>query len=218
MKLNPGHFNRFLASIGQQVSWRQSFACPCRSATSGAPDVKCPHCAGKGQQWLAPVQTVCGVSGQKTQEKWANSGRWTDGDVVVTVPGDSPMWEMAQFDRMVMLNASERFSQSLVRGAPTERLLHVVDAVDRVFWLAPVTRAMVEGGPPVVDANGRLSWPGGLGEPPPGTTYSITGKKLPEYWCFDSLAGTRNEHSGRRLPTNVVLRRWDLWGRGNSSL
>ncbi len=216
MRLSPTAFNRHLAHIGQQVTWRRAYSCACRNPVSGAPDTKCPHCGGKGQLWLNPVPTVCGVASQKTQAKWAASGRWTDGDVVVTIPGDSPMWGMSQFDRVLLMNAAERFSQSLVRGAVSERLLHSVKQIDRVFWLAPVTRDIVEGGIPTFDANGRLTW--SSGEPPPGATYSITGQRLPEYWCFDNLGGSRNEHSGAVLPNNVVLRRWDLWGRSSPNL
>lgn len=215
MQLNAGAFNRHLAHMGQAVIWRQAYACPCKNPISGAADTKCPHCGGKGQQWVAALDTVCGVADQKTQAKWVNSGRWTDGDVVVSIPGDSPMWEIGQFDRVVLLNAADRFSQSLVRGHVAERLVFATKVIDRVFWLAPVTRALVEGGIPTLDPQGRPSW--AAGEPPPGVTYSITGQKFAEYYCFDNMVKSRNEHSGERLPKQAVLRRWDLWGRSPTS-
>lgn len=211
MRLNPTAFNRHLANIGQKVDWRQSFACTCKSTTSGASDTKCPHCAGKGHLWSPGKVTTCGVAGQSTQAKWAVMGQWVDGDVVVTVPGDSVMWDVAQFDRVTLRNASDRFSIALTRGAVTERLLHSVRQIDRVFWLAPVTKAIVEGGIPSFDARGHLTW--SAGEPPAGTSYSITGTKFPDYWVFGDMPSSRNEHSGSRLPRRVVLRRWDLWGR-----
>lgn len=211
MRLNPTAFNRHLAGIGQQVTWRQSFACSCRSPTSGAPDPKCPQCLGKGQMWDDPLDTTCGVAGQNAQAKWAAMGRWVDGDVVVTIPGDSVMWEAGQFDRVVLMNASDRFSQVLTHGAPTERLLHSPKRIDRVFWLSPVTKAIVEGGIPTFDGQGRLAW--ASGEPPAGVNYSITGQKFSEFWIYSDMPSSRNEHSGAQLPKRVVLRRWDLWGR-----
>ena len=104
MQLNAGAFNRHLAHIGQQVKWAQSFACPCIKRESGQPDPRCPHCLGKGHLWSASVLCVSGVASQKTQQQWMGSGMWTDGDIVVTVPGDSPMWAVGPFDRVTMLN------------------------------------------------------------------------------------------------------------------
>ncbi|MOA60540.1 hypothetical protein D3C78_1854430 [compost metagenome] len=60
-------------------------------------------------------------------------------------------------------------------------------------------------------ADGRLAW--AAGEPPPGTTYSLTGWKFSEYFVFGDYPANRNMHSGMKLPKRVVLRRWDLMGR-----
>jgi len=212
MQLNPDSFNAFLADIGQQVTWSQAFACPCVNPASGQPDTRCPHCLGKGHLWPASVDTVCGVPSQKTQQQWAASGLWTDGDIVVTVPGNSAMWAVGPFDRVTMRNGAERFSTSLVRGAPTERLLFRAESIERVFWLSPA-RGIVDGALPLMDAYGRLSWPAGTVEPPPGASYSITGKRHPEYYCLVEMPSSRNEHSGVPLPRRVVLRRFDLLGR-----
>lgn len=212
MRLNRHHFNRHLANMGQKINWQQSYACSCFSQSSGAADPKCKLCSGKGRIWDPVKDTVCGVAKQDTQAEWADSGLWESGDLVVSIPENSPMWDSGQFDRVTMLNASDKFSQPLQRGAVSERLLFVPQRVDRVFWKEPVTQALVEGGIPVVAPNGTLSWPGG-GEPPPGMTYSLTGWKYSEYFVFGDFPSSRNEHGGVRLPKRVVLRRFDLFGR-----
>lgn len=215
MRLSPTAFNRHLAHIGQQVKWAQSFACPCIKRESGQPDPRCPHCLGKGHLWSASVPCVSGVANQKTQQQWMGSGMWMDGDIVVTVPGDSPMWAVGPFDRVTMVNGAERFSTSLTRAAPTERLLFQASAVDRVFWIDPVSKAIVEGGIPALSSDGRPTWT--AGEPPAGVGYSITGQRLPEYYCLVEMPSSRNEHSGAPLPRRVVLRRFDLLGRRSAT-
>ncbi|QNJ57320.1 hypothetical protein Dolphis_13 [Pseudomonas phage Dolphis] len=212
MRFNPNRFDRHLANMGQDIKWRPSFACSCFNLSSGAPDPKCKLCVGKGRIWEVTKDTVCGVCKQDTQAEWADSGLWESGDLVVTIPQSSPMWDAGQFDRVTMMNATDRFSQPLQRGAPTERLLFVPKSIDRVFWRHPQTQAMVTGGIPVVDASGNLTWPNG-GEPPMGMTYSLSGWRHSEYFVFGNFPSNRNMHQGMRLPKRVVLRRWDLFGR-----
>lgn len=212
MRFSPQRFNRHLKNMGQDITWRPSFACSCFNLSSGAADPKCKLCSGKGRIWEVPNATVCGVAKQETQAEWAESGLWEAGDLVVTIPGNSPMWDAGQFDRVTMLNATDKFSQPLQRGAPTERLLFVPQRIERVFWRHPTTQALVEGGIPDVADNGILSWPAG-GEPPPGMTYSLSGWKYAEYFVFGDFPSSRNMHQGAKLPKRVVLRRWDLFGR-----
>lgn len=215
MRFQTTAFNRHLANIGQQVMWARSFACPCLNPASGQPDPRCPQCQGKGHLWNPAIKTVCGIASQNTQKSWAQSGMWTDGDMVITIPANSPAWDMGQFDRVTMLNDDERFSMSLVRGAPTERLLFKAHKIERVFWLHPQTKAMVEGGIPTIDDAGRPSW--AAGAPPAGVSYSITGQRRPEYYCLTQMPSSRNEHSGMPLPVRAVLRRFDLLGRRSAT-
>lgn len=212
MRFNPNRFNRHIANMGQQVRWRAAFACSCVSPTSGAPDPKCALCKKKGRIWVAPVDTVCGLTAQKTQAEWANNGMYEAGDLVVTIPENSPMWDSGQYDRVTMLNATDRFSQPLTRGSVTDDLsLISVKSIERVFWKHPQTQALVEGGIPKVAADGKLTWTDR--EPPMGVNYSITGWKFSEYFYWGEFPSSRNIHSGMRLPKRVVLRRWDLLGR-----
>lgn len=213
MRFNPAAFDRHLNNIGQKVQWRRSYACACVNPASGAADPKHALCAGKGRIWDKPVDTVAGIARQETLAEWMKAGLWESGDMVLSIPQASPLWDAGQFDRVTMLNATDTFSQPMVRGAPTEKFLFKPLTINRVFWLAQGTRELVEGGIPVMDANGVPSWPGGVGEPPPGASYSITGTRYDEYFIFQGLPSDRNQHQGMRLPKRVIARKWDLFGR-----
>lgn len=212
MKLNPVAFDRHLNHMGQRLKWRRSYACACVNPDSGAPDPKHALCQGKGRLWLAGVDTVAGVVHQGADVQWEQPGAWETGDMILSVQQSSPMWDAGQFDRVLLMNSNDVFSQPMKRFAPNERLLFTVEKFIRVFWLHPVTKTEIEGGLPVVDASGYLSWPNG-GEPPPGTVYSLTGQKYDEYFIFQNYPSDRNEHQGARLPKKMQLRKWDLFGR-----
>ena len=196
------------------MRWRRSYACACVSPTSGSPDPKHQLCMGKGRLWDDPIATVCGIARQETVAQWKASGQYETGDMVLSIPQSSPMWDDAgQFDRLLLLNSTDVFSKPLVRGAPNERLLFNVVSFSRCYWLNPTNRNLVvEGGLPVVDATGVLSWPNGDG-PPPGVTYSLSGTKFDEYYVWGNFPSDRNQHQGVRLPKRVVARKWDLFGR-----
>lgn len=212
MRFTVKKFDRHLENIGQNYLWRRAYTCSCINPESGAPDHKCGVCFGKGHYWLPGQQCVAATASQKTQATWEKMGAHEDGDIAITIPQSSPMWECGQFDRVVMLNGSDRFSIPLKRGAVSERILFTVETVERVFWKAQGTQNLVDGGIPVVSNSGQITWPSG-GEPPPGVTYSITGRKRSEYFVFKDMPNNRNMHSGYRLPRTTVLRRFDLLGR-----
>ncbi|WP_288076741.1 hypothetical protein, partial [Pseudomonas sp.] len=105
MRFNREAFNRHLNNIGQKVIWRASYACPCTNPNSGAADPKCPLCIGIGRIWEKGVETTVGIATQKTQERWAKLGMYETGDMVLSVPENSPMWDRGgQFDRVMTLN------------------------------------------------------------------------------------------------------------------
>lgn len=211
VRFNQHAFTRHIENMGQQILWQSAYACSCFNSASGAADPKCRLCSGKGRIWDPAKPTVCGICKQETQAEWADNGLWESGDLVVTIPENSPMWNSGQFDRVQMLNATDRFSQPLERGAVTEKLLHKVQRIDRVFWKNPQTQELIEGGIPKILADGTLQWT--TGAPPMGMKYSITGWKFSEYFVFGNFPSSRNQHGGMRLPKRVVLRRWDLIGR-----
>jgi hypothetical protein len=193
--------------MGQRFAWRRSDACPCVNPHSGAPDPYCPHCGGKGRIWGAAVEGTCGIAGAKVQREWATFGVWEQGDVVLSIPSDSALYAMNQYDRAVMLNSTSPFSQ-VMDGA---KIGHHVASIDRVFWLHPETRAIVEGGIPTVAVDGTLSWASGA--PPEGVVYTITGRRSPEYFCWGEYPQDRAHHHGAALPRRVVLRKYDLMNR-----
>lgn len=215
MRLNPAAFNKFLDHIGQSFTWRRSDACPCYNPRSGAADPQCNHCGGKGRLWHGPVTAKAGVASASVQREWARSGMWENGDLVLAVPGSSPMWDMGQYDRVTMLNARDKFSVTLTRGAPIESLRFQVASVDRVFYLTPLTKEIVESPMPQISPDGEISWPSD--GPPLGAGYTISGTKFLDYYVFGDMPKNRNEHHGARLPKSAVLRRWDLLGRGNTA-
>lgn len=212
MYLEPSAFNAFLSHIGQQVSWRPASACPCLNSYSGSPDPACPQCAGKGRIWGVASVGHVGVSGAKVQREWASFGLWEQGDIVLTLPSDSVAYAMNQYDRVLMLNTTVPFSQVLQAGETT--LPHSMATVDRVFWLDPVTKAIVEGHIPTsVSAAGVMTF--ATGEAPPvDVQFSVSGRRHPEYFCYGEFAQDRAHHMGRDLPRRVVIRRFDLYGRG----
>lgn len=211
MQFNVGNFNRLHANLGQYFGWRRRYACPCVDVDSGAPDYRCRICGGNGHIWEPVVKASATVAGQKTQAKWAQMSQYMDGDVVLTVPENSPMWQAGAFDRMTMMNAPERFSSTLRRGAPNERLYFQPEEIDRVFWRNQEEDGLVDGEPPEVDAEGRLTW--GDGAPPAGRSYTMTGRRYPEYFIYQELPRQRRMHSGARMPVQLVVRRFELLGR-----
>lgn len=214
MQLNPGAFNAHLQNMGQKYEWRQSFACPCVNPTSGAARPGCLQCGAAGRLWLPPVAGVAGMAGSKVQHSWAQHGLYESGDIVVTIGSDQPLYAIRPFDRLVAKNNVDPFSIPLVRGAG-DRLFGPVLSITRVFWLDD-DQAIVEGGIPTVSSTGALTWPNG-GAPPAGKSYSITGTRYAEFFCFNELPSNRQMHSGALLPRKVVLRRFDLYSRAGKT-
>lgn len=210
MHLNPADFNILLADMGQTVRWRQAFACPCVNAHSGAAKPGCPICDGKGQGWKTAVDCDAGVTGQKTQREWAQSGLYESGDVVISLPSDSAIYAMGQFDRAILVNSSERFSFVLKRGS-NDVLQFPFLAVTRCFWLNTAGTAIVEGGIPTVSSAGVLTWL--TGEPVAGSSYTLEGTRMNEYFCWGMFPGNRGIHHGELLPKKVILRKFDIFGK-----
>lgn len=211
MRLDPLSFNKFLSGIGQRVLWQQSFICPCIQDHSGAADTACPICKGKGRTWNAPVDGVVGVTAQGVDAKIQDFGAMELGDITLTVPSDSPLYNLGRFDRVTLLNSTDVFSRVLTR-IPGDNLSDLsVQSITRVFWRSPDKRSIIDGSLPVVSANGTLVW--GDGGPDFGVQYSVTGIKFDTYFVWQSLPSDRNEHQGAPLPRRVQARKWDLYSR-----
>jgi len=210
MFLNPAAFNAHLNHMGQRFLYRKAVSCPCFNPHSGAAKPGCPHCGGKSWFWPgSPVPAVSGVASAKVQREWMQFGLFESGDVVLSIPSNSPMYEMGQFDRVVMLNSTDHFSMPMTRGQ-NDRFLIPIEKVTDVFWIDKQGE-IVKGGIPKVAADGTLSWASGA--PPAGTQYTIGGTRYSEYFCYGAYPNDRNEHKGAALPKRVVLRKFDLFGR-----
>lgn len=209
MRLSASAFNAHLKKMGQSFAWRKSFACPCINPNSGAAKPDCPVCHGNGRAWLDPVDGHAGVASQKIQLEWANFGKYESGDSVISIPSDSALYAMSQFDRVTMLNSFDHFSLVL-QHTGEETLRYKIKSVTRVFWLNASSQ-IIEGGIPDVAADGSLAWSNG--EPPDGVSFTIEGERYAEYFCFGMFPSDRGEHYGALLPRRVILRKFDLFGR-----
>lgn len=213
MKFNADKFDRHLNNIGQDVKWRRSYACTCLNPESGSANPKHARCGGKGYFWDVAIETRIGIARQDTNPNLAVVGQYDTGDMLGVIPRSSAMWAGAgEYDRVIMLNSTDRFSQPLKRGSTTERLIFAVKDITRIFW-ENSSGDIVEGAIPQVSTNGVLSWAGGVGEPPPGTIYSVSGNKFTEYYIYKHLPSDRNEHAGMALPKRCTLRKFDLFNR-----
>lgn len=211
MRLNPGSFNALLdtgpSALTQAFLWRRASSCPCTNPMSGAANIKCKQCRGKGFIWSAPVPANCGMSSQQNLKLWAQFGQYEVGDATLTIPESSPLYDAGRFDRIQAVNSSERFSKSLIRGGPGDRFFQTVISIDRVFWL-DAEENIVEGGIPVVEADGEIIFTDGA--PPFNTQYSISGYWRDEYFVYQHIVSDRSMHLGARLPKKVLARKLDL--------
>ncbi len=207
MHLDPAEFNAHLNEIGQDVAWRRTYACPCVNPNSGQAKPTCPVCASKGRIWNPAVPCSLGVAGANAQKQWVQFGMNDSGDIVVSVPSDSPAYAIGMFDRVVFLNRTEPFSQNVTKGV-NEKIRFPVVAVDRVCWING--SALVDGPLPVVNPDGTLDWT--AAPVPDGVTFSISGRRQTEFFCYFEMPLDRPFHHGAKLPRRVVLRRFDLYG------
>jgi hypothetical protein len=214
MRLNPLAFNGLLSgNLAQDVLWRPNTICPCVNPQSQAPAKNCPRCSGKGRLWSSAVPCKVGVQRQAINEKKAQQLNWEMGDAMLTVDESTPMYEAGQYDRVTMLNSTDRFSLVLTRGAPTERIYRRVERFERVYWYTGPngTGDLVDGSLPAIGDDGALTW--GAGGPPAGRQYSITGTGFAEYFIYLDMPGDRNQHAGARLPKRMICKRFDVFGR-----
>lgn len=209
MRLNPTDFDRLLNGLGQNFTLRKAFACPCVNPHSGAAKPNCPFCEGKGRQWTAGVDGKAAVVSRNAMRKVVDIGFMDAGDMMISIPSDSPIYQIGQFDRVLTRNRTEPFSKNMVRGQNDVLKLPVL-LIERAYWIDK-TGQMVEAEPPTVGADGVLSWRANA--PPMGTTYSLTGRQQQEYFVYQEMPFDRPMHFGSTLPRRVILRRFDLLGR-----
>jgi hypothetical protein len=210
MRLSAAKFNGLLHGVGQAFLWRRGYACPCITPGSGQPKVSCAHCHGKGRFWAATATDgVAGVGSRDALKKQADFGIWDAGDMLLSIPSDSSLYAMGQYDRLLSVNKTEPFSMNLVYGV-NDVLRFAPVSIERVTWLDGGNN-LVDGDIPTISADGTLVW--GASSPPAKTTYSLTGRRHPEYFVYHELPTDRPHHQGEPLPRRVVVRVFDLFGK-----
>jgi len=209
MQLSPARFNAHLAKMGQSFSWRRGYACPCINPSSGQPKANCRQCKGKGRLWGDASDGWAGVVSQSRLRNYAAFGIWDADDILLSIPSDSPLYAMGQFDRIEAMNRTEPFSINFVRGLNDLVRFDVV-SLNRAFYL-DAGENIVELPLPTINPNGTITW--AAGGPPAQATFSLTGRRHPSYYCYMELPTDRPIHSGALLPRKVVLRRFDLFGK-----
>lgn len=209
MHFDVGAFNHLLNDMGQEFELRTSRACPCVNPQSGAAKPNCPHCGGKGRIWGSPVVGRAGVVGRDTMQQFAQFGVWDQGDIMLSIPSDSPIYQAGLYDRLRSQHRTEPFSINLIRGMNDLVRFQAV-SFDEALWLdsANVLQVATVSG---VDAHGRVVW--GSNPPPNNTTYSLTGRRFQDFFLYQEIPYDRPMHYGMALPRRVVLRRFDLFGR-----
>lgn len=207
MNFNPAEFNDFLDGIGQDVLWRRAQACPCVNPSSGQPKAACKHCMGKARMWSGEEPARTGVSGGTVQKQWLNFGAYAEGDIVISVPSNSPLYAIGPFDRVLFLNRTEPFTMNIVKGV-NERIRFPIVELSKVLYIDSADN-VVDAPLPLVMSDGSLDWD--QVEVPDGVTFSITGRRRAEYFCQPSVAWDRPHHAGAKLPRKVVLRRFDIY-------
>lgn len=224
--LSPAKFNALLSNarpgLGQNVTWAKATLCPCRSRTSGAAEQGCPVCRGKGHFYAADAPAWTALASMKIQRQWEQYGQFELGDLVATIPSDSPMWACGEHDRITFTDSSEPFSFVSLGGI--DSLPWAAYQIDSVVWRDPTTKAIVFGVVPRqladLSLRGPRSWssqfsskfgPNG-GLPPAGVQFTISGRRHPAYWVFQDLVQDRSHSAGLALPRRVVLRKYALAG------
>jgi hypothetical protein len=197
-----------LNDMGQNSLWLPATACPCRNAYSGSADPNCPTCLGKGQFWADSVACTVALTGQQILRQWALLGMWEKGDLVVSLPSDSPAYAMGEFDRLRFVDSTEPFSVVL-HPAHTNPLPYAVAQIDRAIVLRG--DVVVDLALPYLDKDGRVQWLPGTA-PGAEETFTLSGRKHPEYFCYGAFPQDRAHYHGEPLPRRVVLRRFDLFG------
>lgn len=203
MQFDPCAFNTMIGDMGQDVLWYRANQCPCVNQHSGASRHTCKLCHGVGRFFDDPRASRIGVASQRIQKQWATFGVYEQGDMVCSIPSDSPMYDMGHGDRVVMLNAQDQFQVVLQRGLRDSVKPFEVARIARVFWLGQDDK-LVEGGIPEVSKDGTLTFT--TGAPPAGKTYTVVGYKRPDYHCWGEMPSDRGFHGGVALPRRVVLR------------
>lgn len=205
--LQPAAFNQLLNHLGQQFAWQKAYACPCINPHSGQAKQNCQVCQGKTRYWGSAVSGKAAVVGREQAKRQAEFGLWEAGDLMLSIPSDSPLYDIGLYDKVAALNRTEPFSTTAVSGDNTV-FRFAITSIDSIIWL-DANQQIVQGAIPIIGANGQIIW--GANQPPPNTSYAVTGRKTPDYFCYNDLPIDRPHHAGGALPRRIQLKRFDLF-------
>ena len=150
MRLNADEFNEFLGFMGQSFTMRRGYACPCVNKASGQPNPTCPRCLAKGRFWDGPVLPgIAGVVSQQRLRNYAQFGPFDQDDMLLSIPSDSALYAIGQYDRVEALNRTEPFSINFVRGLNDPPKFTII-SIERAFYFDDDTE-IVELAPVVTD-------------------------------------------------------------------
>lgn len=209
MSFSEAWFNNFLDQIGATVTWRKASECPCRNTRTGGSDVDCPVCEGLRYLWDPGVTTTIGVQGIKADRKFAGFAEWEKGDMLATIPSDSPAYAVGEYDRFAIDQAEFRFSTILTKGTKDRLKYSTIHTIDRLWAIVGgVAVDYVEG--THFDLEGNLIvWGAGAG-PADGTQYSVRYFAVPEYFVYLAMPQDRIQ-GNLNLPKRVPLRLYELF-------
>lgn len=202
-------FNTFLADIGARVTWRQASECPCRLPRSGGTQVDCPVCEGLRYVWDDGIQTTIGVQGIKADRKFAAFVEWEKGDMLATIPSDSPAYDVGEYDRFTMDEAEFRFSAVLTKGVNDRLKYAKIRRISRVWAIVDGEAQSYQEGVDFGVNGAAIAWVAEKG-PPDGTQYTVRYFAAPEYFVYLSIPQDRIQ-SNLNLPKRVPLRLMDLF-------
>jgi len=207
VRLVGAEFDALLNDVGQEFLWRKATACPCLNPHSGQPKSTCTHCGSKGRIWASPIQGKSGVISRSQQKKMAGFGVYDEGDIMLSIPSDSPIYAIGMYDRIQALHRTEPFSVVLLSGI-NDVIKFTPTQIDSVTWI-DANDAVISGTVPAI-VNGALVWSGVV--PPAKVSYALSGRRALDYYCYQDLPLDRPHQFGEKLPRRVVLRRFDLFG------
>lgn len=120
--LDPQRFDSTISNIGVNILWRVGHVCPC-GAMNGTPEPACLTCGGFGRYWDATGAQFVGLITMSIPDDPSarideDKGIIQNALPVLTIPSTaaSPWASASVFDQFVVMDAIQRFSESLVVG------------------------------------------------------------------------------------------------------
>lgn len=201
-----------LEQFAQRVEWERALKCPCRSTRTGGALPDCPVCVGNGWLWESPVEVSMPVQKMQTSRKWAAQTEWEQGDLLVTVLPSSEAYNLAEYDRLTLLESVLTLSHVLTRGSADRLKYRNPTGLEAWTIAGNVKTDLVEGVDYSVTA-GAITWLTNV--VPAGGQYSVRYQAHPQYFVYRELVSDRRV-GGDAMPRKVQVRLMDLMNRAVS--